>query len=95
MRHYGGLVELVFWAFYLVLLGRVLLSWVRPRRGTVLYDRVAPLLYLLTEPLLAPLRRVLRPYQGATAVDFSPMVLILVLSVVEALVQGLLRASGR
>jgi YggT family protein len=89
-----GLVGLVFWAFYLVLLGRVLLSWVRLRRGTVLAEHVAPALYLLTEPLLKPVRRLLRPYQGATPVDFSPLLLIVIANVVEALVLRLLAAAG-
>ena len=90
----SGLVGLVFRAFYLVLLGRVLLSWVRLRRGTVLAERVAPMLYLLTEPLLGPVRRLLRPYQGATPIDFSPLLLIVILSVAEALVLRLLVAAG-
>ncbi|MBU0606650.1 MAG: YggT family protein [Armatimonadetes bacterium] len=95
MTRSGGWVALVFQAYYLVLLARVLMSWIRPRRGSVLAERVMPLLYMLTEPLLAPIRRALRPYMGATPVDFSPLVLVLVLSVVETLILRLLGAAGR
>lgn len=88
------LVSLLFEAFNLILFARVLLSWVRLRRGTFLADRLAPALYSLTEPLLAPVRRALRPYQGATPVDFSPIILILALGVVAAVLTQLLKAAG-
>lgn len=94
MTSVSGAVALAFQAYTLVLMGRVLLSWFRPRRGTVLADRVAPVLYLLTEPLLAPTRRLLRPYQGGMPVDFSPLLLVVALSVVEALVLRFLRLAG-
>jgi YggT family protein len=66
-------------ALYLVLLGRVLLSWVNPRfEGTV-----GRFLFETTEPFLAPIRRVL-PKSGA--IDWSPLVAILVLSLVAGMV---------
>ncbi len=66
-------------AFWLVLLGRVLMSWVNPR----FEGPVGRFLYETTEPLLAPIRRVL-PQSGF--VDFSPLVAFLVLTVLSALV---------
>jgi YggT family protein len=57
-------------AAWLVVLGRVLMSWIDPR-----YERpLGQFLYSLTEPFLAPLRRVL-PQAGAF--DLSPLVLLL------------------
>jgi YggT family protein len=66
-------------ALYLVLLGRVLMSWVNPR----FEGPVGRFLYETTEPILAPIRRVL-PQSGM--IDFSPLVAFLLLSIVMAAV---------
>ena len=70
---------LVLW---LLVLGRVLVSWVDPTgRNTVSQYLVG-----LTEPLLAPIRRVL-PQTGM--VDWSPLVLMIGLSVLLRVVSAL------
>ena len=67
-------LRLLFLALYILLFGRVLISWVNPR-----YDSpVARFLYETTEPFLQPIRRVL-PATGM--IDFSPIVAFLILSV--------------
>jgi YggT family protein len=58
---------LVFW----VIIIRSLMSWISQGRGTVDY-----VLIQLTEPLMAPIRRIL-PAMGG--IDFSAMVVILIL----------------
>jgi len=67
-------IQLFVTALWLLILGRVLLSWVNPR----FEGPVARFLYETTEPLLAPIRRVL-PSTGM--IDLSPLVLILLLGV--------------
>jgi len=94
MPRLSGFVALAFQAYQLVLFARVLMSWFRLRRGTFLADRVAPTVYRWTEPLLTPIRRALRPYQGGTPVDFSPLVLFFILAVVEAIVVRVLMTVG-
>ena len=64
-------------ALYLVLLGRVLMSWVNPR----FEGPLGRFLYETTEPFLAPIRRVL-PQGGMF--DFSPIVAFIILSVIAA-----------
>ena len=59
-----------------VVLAAVLLSWVRLDRRNPL----ATLVRGLTEPVLAPIRRVLPPMGG---LDFSPMVLLIALQLVK------------
>jgi YggT family protein len=49
------------------------MSWISPRGN----DPVTPLLYQVTEPILAPIRRLL-PQMGM--LDLAPMVAILVLN---------------
>jgi YggT family protein len=55
---------------WLVVLGRVLMSWIDPRFEKPL----GQFLYSLTEPFLAPIRRLL-PQTGMF--DFSPLVLLI------------------
>ena len=59
-------------AVWLVVLGRVLMSWIDPRFEKPL----SQFMYSLTEPILAPIRNVL-PRTGM--LDLSPLVLLLVL----------------
>ncbi len=66
------LIRVALQAMMLLLIGFVILSWVQP--GSPAYA----LLGRLTEPLLAPLRRVIPPLGG---VDLSALVLILLLQV--------------
>ncbi|RYF43519.1 MAG: YggT family protein, partial [Comamonadaceae bacterium] len=56
----------------LIVLGYVILSWVQP--GSPVYGMLAR----ISEPLLAPLRKVL-PVLGG--VDLSPLVLLLILQI--------------
>jgi YggT family protein len=83
-----GLVQLLFDLYIIVLLARVLLSWVQvdPR------NPVVNLIHQLTEPLLAPIRRLL-PQSGS--VDFSPMVAFIVVLIAEQIVLMLLRSLLR
>ena len=83
-----GLVQLLFDLYVLVLLARVLLSWVQidPR------NPIVNLINQLTEPLLAPIRRML-PQTGA--LDFSPMVAFVVVLIAEQVVLTLLRSIAR
>lgn len=55
----------------LLVLGRVLVSWVDPQGRT----EIGRLLIGFTEPLLAPIRRLL-PQTGM--IDFSPLILLLI-----------------
>jgi YggT family protein len=83
-----GLVQLLFDLYIIVLLARVLLSWVQvdPR------NPIVNLINQLTEPLLAPIRNLL-PQGGG--MDFSPMVAFFVVLIAEQVVLTLLRSLLR
>lgn len=66
-------VRFLVMAFWLLILGRVLLSWINPR----FEGPIARFLFETTEPLLAPIRKVM-PQTGM--MDLSPLVLMLGLS---------------
>ena len=72
-------LEILVLVLWLLVLGRVLLSWIDPMaRSTVSRSVVA-----VTEPMLAPIRRLL-PQTGM--VDFAPLILMLGLGVLLRLV---------
>lgn len=81
----SNLIYLVFEAYYIVLLVRVVMSWVRLPSSNPVMATIGPIVYALTEPLLRPIRNVLRPYQGGVPIDFSPLLLMLALGLVQGL----------
>ena len=58
----------------LLILGRVIVSWTNPTGG----GGLTAFLYQATEPILAPIRRVIPPTAG---IDWAPMIAILLLGV--------------
>lgn len=74
----ASLVQLFFTVLTFIVLGRALLSWFDPR----MQSPVAQILVQITEPLLAPIRRVM-PRMGM--IDLSPIVLILALQFISRL----------
>jgi YggT family protein len=79
------LINLLFTLYSLTLIARVFLSWFRISP----YHPLARFLIQITEPLLAPLRRYI-PTMGG--LDFTPMVLLLILTLVEQLLRQLIVA---
>jgi YggT family protein len=76
VRNFLEILVLVLW---LLVMGRVLVSWVDPAaRSTVSRYLVA-----ITEPLLAPIRRLL-PRTGM--IDFAPLILLVGLGLLLRLV---------
>lgn len=72
----------VFFKFlYIVIFVRVLLSWF-PQASYTAFGR---LLYTLTEPIMAPVRRMMdkSPIGGSTVVDFSPVIALFILDIIQ------------
>ncbi|HUR17035.1 MAG TPA: YggT family protein [Candidatus Limnocylindrales bacterium] len=72
-------VQLLVTVLFLIVTGRVLMSWVNPR----FEGPVARFLFETTEPMLSPIRRIL-PQSGM--IDLSPMVLGFVLLILMRIV---------
>ena len=70
-RNFLEILVLVLW---LLVMGRVLVSWVDPMAR----NAVSRYVVAVTEPMLAPIRRLL-PQTGS--IDFAPLVLLLGLGV--------------
>jgi len=73
------IVSFLFDVYSLILLARVLASWFQVDS----YNPLMQLLYRLTEPVLAPIRRFLPP---AGAIDFSPVVAFVLIIVAKQIV---------
>ena len=79
-------VELLFNVLQFAIIIRALMSWFNPRPDN-------PLVILLndiTEPVLAPLRRIV-PRLGM--VDITPLVAILLMSVIQQVLQQVIRTA--
>ena len=83
-----GLVRAIFELYSFIVLARVLISWVQIDP----YNPIVRLLYQVTEPLLAPIRRLL-PQTGM--MDFSPIVAFVVIRLAEELVISILFSTLR
>lgn len=65
-----------------IIIARAIISWVQPNP----YNPIVQLLYKLTEPVLFPIRKAMAKYMGGVGIDFSPIVVILLLNVLLRLI---------
>jgi YggT family protein len=76
------IVQVLLEVYVVILIARALLSWFPMHAGSPLLP-VVRVLDRLTEPVLAPIRRILPPLRaGGMAIDLSIIVAILVIQVV-------------
>jgi YggT family protein len=81
-------IQLLVGALMLLILARVVVSWVAPYGG----GGLIAFIYQATEPILSPIRRVLPPIGG---LDLSPLVALIGLSLLVQLVLRLERTRER
>ena len=84
----GELLQLTVWVFIITLFIRVILSWIQPGG----YNPVLGLINQLTEPLMAPARRLIPPFGG---LDLSPIVVFIFLYLTLMLVVRPILDYGR
>jgi YggT family protein len=70
----SNLIQVAFLAVWLLIVGRVILSWVDPAGRS----QIGGFVIAATEPILGPVRRAL-PRTGM--IDLSPLIVLIVLSV--------------
>jgi YggT family protein len=81
----AGVLNMVLWAYTWIIIARALVSWVTPDP----YNPIVRFLYRATEPVLAPVRRWLPTWRWG--IDFSPLVVILVIYFIQLSVVASLR----
>jgi YggT family protein len=70
-------------AYLFVIFARVVISWFPVAPGSA-FASVYSFLYAITEPVLGPIRRIIPPMGvGGMGMDFSPIIVILVLTVLQ------------
>lgn len=74
----SNLINITFNVFYFLVLARVLISWI----PQIAHNAFGKFIFEVTEPLLAPIRRIL-PRMGA--IDFSPLVVLIILQILQSL----------
>jgi YggT family protein len=87
MNQFISIIDLLFQVLSLAIIARALISWfpISP------YHPVVTLLNQITEPFLAPLRRLL---PSAGGMDLSPLVAIILIQVVERIVINILAGGS-
>lgn len=68
-------IQLLAFLLWFLLIARVVLSWTNPMGG----GGLTAFIYQMTEPILAPIRRLLPPSSG---IDWSPLIAMLLLGVI-------------
>ncbi|NPU85437.1 MAG: YggT family protein [Syntrophaceae bacterium] len=83
-------INLILTIYMWIIIARALVSWVNPDP----YNPIVRFLYRATEPVLAPLRRLIPFSTGG--IDLSPiLVLLIIFFLQEFLVQTLIQAALR
>ena len=72
------LIDFVLTAYMWIIIGRAVVSWVNADP----YNPIVKILYGATEPLLGRIRRVLPMSMGG--IDFSPMVIIVIIMFLQS-----------
>lgn len=90
-----SLVNEIIRLYTIVVIAQVVLSWLVMLGVVDRYNRIVAMigetLYKLTEPVLAPTRRALeRIGLGSTGIDFSPLIVILLLSYIPSFLEEML-----
>jgi YggT family protein len=79
-----AILRAIIGVYILVLLVRVVLSWVNPDQIRGALGQLQYICELLTEPLLRPIRRVLPMLRvGGVGIDMSTFVLMIILGLIQ------------
>ncbi|MFQ5574005.1 MAG: YggT family protein [Terriglobia bacterium] len=79
-----GFVNAAFQVYYVLLIVRIILSWVPVNPSSDLAQSALRFVYDITEPYLALFRRLLPTFGlGGGGIDFSPIIAIIVLGLIQ------------
>lgn len=81
------LINAIYWVLVIAIFARFIFSWVRPDPYHPVWGPLVRVTYQITEPLLAPIRRLL---PGMGGLDFSPIIVLFGLNILRGLLLGAL-----
>jgi len=76
LKSFIQLVDLFLTIYIWIIIARAIISWVNPYP----YHPLVRFLYRVTEPVLAPVRRIIPPIAG---IDISPVIVIFVIFFIQ------------
>ena len=81
----GGLINLVYNLLYWLILARIILSFIAVNpHGNSTLNQARKVVYNLTEPIMAPFRKIIPPVRlGGGYLDLTPIIVIVLLGVVR------------
>ncbi|MBA4396556.1 MAG: hypothetical protein C0394_04115 [Syntrophus sp. (in: bacteria)] len=83
------IIDIVLSIYIWIILGRAIISWVNPDP----YNPIVVFLYRVTEPVMAPIRRLI-PIRGL-AIDISPIIVIMIIYFLQTfLVKTMIQMTG-
>jgi YggT family protein len=82
-----GVVGLLVNIYFFALLAMIILSWVAPGSP----NPAVMLLHQITEPVMAPLRKVLPPMGG---LDFSPILVFILINIIQIALRHMAQGAG-
>lgn len=86
MRTFIGLLETLTFVLYILILIRILFSFIRPGRHNRRWSKIISFLYLVTEPVLRPIRKRLPEAQvGKVKIDLSPIIVLIGLTIIRSI----------
>ena len=85
MGYFVTFMDLLLTILGFAIIIRALLSWV----SVDPYNPLVQILFQITEPILAPLRRIIPPIGGM--MDISPIVALIILQVLQAIIDSAFR----
>jgi YggT family protein len=77
------LIDLLLSIYIWIIIARAIISWITPYP----YHPLVRFLYKVTEPVLAPIRKIIPPIGG---IDISPVIVIFIIFIVQNLLHRLL-----
>ena len=75
MSALAKVIDIVLTLYMWIIIARALISWVNPDP----YNKLVIFLYRATEPVLRPIRRMMPVAVRDTGIDFSPVIVILII----------------
>lgn len=82
------IINIIFFAFYVLLFANIILSWVRPDPYHPTWGPIIRIVNGIVDPILNPIRKLMPPLGG---LDFSPMIVLLLARVLQGAVINLVR----
>ena len=87
MSFLAQIINALYWIYVILIFARFAFSWIRPDPYNSVWGPIMRFTYQATEPLLAPIRRLL---PGMSGLDLSPMILLFGLSILRRILFGIL-----